>query len=317
MVGRRTFLSSVTAALFAPVVATAQQMRVTIGTSSLEGGGYALYSSAFLDALKSVDPILEIRNVATKGSTENADLLENGDIDIGFVSGEQAHEIMSVDKPGAERLRVVSVMYSTPGMFAVRADSRFHSIGDLKGRPIVWNMRGSGVMVQAQYVMDALGLNMDRDFEPIYQEKFSDGPPLVLEGRAAAIWGSGYRWPGFITMTDTPTGARFIYPGAAEIRQIRAKYPFIARLTVPAGLYRGQYDAIETVGSWSFILARAGLPNAVGFRLAASLHLAERAGALTKQLAQTTVKNTLSAIPSVKDLQPGVAEYYEKAGLLK
>lgn len=303
--------------MLVPVAAAAQQMRVTIGTSSLEGGGYALYSSAFLDALRTVDPILEIRIVATKGSTENADMLRNGDIDIGFVSGEVAHEIMSVNRPEADRLRVVSVMYSTPGMFAVRADSRFHSIGDLKGRPIVWNMRGSGVMVQAQYVMDALGLNMERDFQPIYQENFSDGPPLVLEGRAAAIWGSGYRWPGFITMADTPTGARFIYPSAEEIRQIRAKYPFIARLTVPAGLYRGQYDAIETVGTWGFILARAGLPNAVGFRLAASLHRAERAGALTNQFAQTTARNTLLATPSVSDLQPGVAEYYEKAGLLK
>ncbi len=294
MVGRRTLLSFL-AAVATPVPAVAQQqMRVTIGTTSLEGGGYALYSAAFLDMLKTVDPLLEVRVVPTKGSTENAELLKTGDIDIGLVSGEVAHEVLAAEAAESSRVRVISVMYASPGMFAVRADSRYHRISDLAGRPIAWSIKGSGVEVQAHYVMDGLGLDMDRDFEALYQERFSDTARMVMAGRAAALWGSGFRWPPFVQLADTAIGARFVYPDTAEIRRIRAKYPFMVPLTVPAGLYPGQYDPIETIGTWSFILARADLSNRLGSRLASALSRAEHTGVLTKQLGQTTVANTLA-----------------------
>jgi TRAP transporter TAXI family solute receptor len=213
------------------------------------------------------------------------------------------------------KLTVVSVMYSTPGIFVVRADSRYHSIMQLRGRPVVWNTRGSGFAVQARYVMDGMGLDMDKDFEPIHIDQLADGPPMVVDGRAADhLWGGGQRWPGFVTVATSPRGARFVVPNA-EIERIRSKYPFLARLSVPAGLYPGQYDPIDTVGTWSFILARADLDDATGRRLAMDLAKAERTGQLTKHLAQTTMKNTLAAIPGPAVLQPGVAKYYRELGL--
>jgi TRAP-type uncharacterized transport system substrate-binding protein len=139
---------------------------------------------------------------------------------------------------------------------------------------------------------------------------------MVIEGRAAALWGGGLRWPGFVTVATSPRGARFVVPTAEEIARIRTKYGFMASLSVPAGLYPGQYDPIDTVGTWSFILARADLDDAIGRRLAMDLARAERTGLLTKHLAQSTAKNTLAAIPSPAVLQPGVAKYYRELGLL-
>jgi len=177
-------------------------------------------------------------------------------------------------------------------------------------------VRDSGFAVQARYVMSGLGLDMDKDFEPIYVEKVIDGPPMVIDGRAAALWGGGLRWPGFVTIANDPRGARFVVPTAGEIVRIRAKYDFLAPLSVPAGLYPGQYDRIDTIGTWSFVMARADLDDEVGRRLALALNRAERTGQLTKHLVQTTAKNTLAAIPSPAVLQPGVATYYREIGLL-
>jgi TRAP transporter TAXI family solute receptor len=315
MIRRRALLSLVTAASLAPAVARAQTMALRFGTSTA-GGGFAPYASALVDMLKSVDPILDIKPVQTKGASDNAEKLQAGDIDIGLVSGEVMHEWIArhPDKP---KLRVVSVIYSTPGMFAVRPESRYHRIADLLGRPIVWSPRGTGSAVQAHYVMDGLGLDMDRDFDAIYPESFADGPTLVIERRAAALWGSGYRWPGFVEMTNQPGGARFVVPDAAEIAKIRAKYPFLAQLTVPGGLYPGQYEPIVTVGAWSFILARPDLDDAVGHRIARSLFKAERAVMPSKHTVQTTARNTLAAIASVDVLQPGVLRFYREARLVQ
>jgi TRAP transporter TAXI family solute receptor len=166
-------------------------------------------------------------------------------------------------------------------------------------------------------VIEGMGLDIDRDFQAIYPENFTDGPYMVLEGRAAAIWGTGLRWPGFVEIARRPLGARFIVPSAEEIERIRGKYPFLDKLTVPAGLYPAQYDPLHTVGSWSFILARPDLDDSVGYRMAVALYKVERAGTLTRQLAQTTARNTLAAIKSVDELQPGVLRYYREIKLAR
>jgi uncharacterized protein len=313
MIRRRTLFALAPVVSLAPARGLAQTMSVRLGTST-EGGGFAPYSVALLDAVRSVDPILDIRIVQTKGSSENAERLQSGDIDIGLVSGEVMYEWIGNHRD-LPRLKIISVIYSTPGMFAVRPDTRYRKVADLKGRPVVWNPRGTGSAVQARYVMDGLGLDLDRDFEAIYPERFTDGPTLVIEHKAAALWGSGYRWPGFVELANQPSGVRFVVPDAAEIARIRAKYPFLAQLTVPPGLYPGQYDPIVTVGAWSYILARPDLDDAVGYRLARSLYKAERSAVPSKYTVQTTVRNTLAAAASPEDLHPGVLRYYREAKL--
>jgi TRAP transporter TAXI family solute receptor len=315
MIRRRTLLFVLPVVSIAPVSASGQSSTIRMGTAT-EGSGFYAYSVALIDALKAVDPILEIKAEKTKGSTENAQGLQAGDFDMGLVGGEAMHEWLSANRD-APPLKIVSAVHSAPGMFCVRADSRYRSIADLKGRPVVWGPRGGGSAVQARYVMDGMDLDMDRDFQAIYPENFTDGPSMVLESRAAAIWGSGLRWPGFIEIAGRPLGARFIVPNAEEIVRIRGKYPFLDKLTVPAGLYHGPYDPLNTVGAWSFILARPDLPDSAGYRMAGALYKVERAGMPTTQLAQTTARNTLVAVKSLDELQPGVLRYYREIKLVK
>ena len=136
MIRRRTLLSLAPAVSLAPSTARAQTMEVRFGTSTA-GGGFAPYTAALIDALKSVDPILDIKPIVTKGATDNAARLQKGDIDIGLVGGEVMYEWLS-EHPDKPKLRVISVIYSTPGMFAVRPDSRYHRSA------ICWAGRSSG-----------------------------------------------------------------------------------------------------------------------------------------------------------------------------
>jgi TRAP transporter TAXI family solute receptor len=315
MIRRRTLLSLAPAVSLVPASAFAQTMEVRVGTSTA-GGGFAPYAAALIDSLKNVDPILDIKPINTHGATDNAERLQQGDLDIGLVSGEVMYDWIA-KHPDQPKLRVISVIYSTPGMFAVRPESRYRRITDLVGRSVVWGPHGTGSAVQARYVMDGLGLDVDRDFEPIYPETFADAPTMVIERRAAALWGSGYRWPAFIELTNEPAGARFVVPTAVEIAKIRAKYPFLAELTVPGGMYPGQYEPITTVGAWSYILCRPDLDDGVGHRLARSLFRAERAVMTSKHTVQTTARNTLAAITSLDALQPGVLRFYREAKLVQ
>ena len=75
-------------------------------------------------------------------------------------------------------------------------------------------------------------MKQDEDFKSIYLDRAGDGPAMVQDGRAAALWGAGIGWPGFAAMAEAPGGARFIAPDASEIARIRAKHTFLKPLTV-------------------------------------------------------------------------------------
>jgi uncharacterized protein len=288
-----------------------------LGTAT-PGGGFPLYGNAFAEVVNAADQTLSIEPRNTKGSTENIPLLEAGTLDIALVAGEPAYEaFMGIGRPRTN-LKILTAMYSSPGMFVVRADSPYRTIRDLVGKPVAFGARNSGLPILSRYLLDGLGLAQDKDFQSIYLDRAGDGPAMVLDGRAAALWGAGIGWPGFTTMANSPGGARFIAPDAGEIARIRAKHTFLKPLTIPVGSYPGQTVAINSLGSWSFILVRASLDDDTAYRLAKALHGVE--GPFCRKLSQaceTTAANTVAAAPSPDLIHPGVMRYLREIGAAK
>ena len=294
-----------------------QKTTISLGTAT-PGGGFPLYGNAFAEVMNGADPALAIEPRNTKGSNENIPLLEAGQIDIALVAGEPSYEAFMGIGRAPTRLKILTAMYSSPGMFVVRADSPYKTIHDLVGKPVAFGARGSGLPILSRYVLDGLGLKQDEDFQSVYLDRAGDGPAMVLDGRVAALWGAGIGWPGFTAVAASPGGARFIAPDAQEIARIRAKHSFLKPLTVPPGSYPNQTAPIDALGSWSFVLTRENLPDDVAYHLARALHGAE--GALCKKLAQaceTTAANTIAAAPSQQLIHPGVLKYFREIGVVK
>jgi uncharacterized protein len=295
---------------------TIQKTTITLGTAT-PGGGFPLYGDAFAEVMNAADPALSVLTRNTKGSNENIPLLEKGELDIALVAGEPSYEaFMGIGRPRTP-LKILTAMYSSPGMFVVRADSPYRTIRDLVGHPIAFGAKGSGLPILSRYMLDGLGLKQDEDFQSIYLDRAGDGPAMVLDGRVAALWGAGIGWPGFAAVAASPSGARFIAPDAEEIARIKAKHSFLKPLTVPAGSYPNQTTPIHSMGSWSFILARESLPDDVAYRLARTLHGVE--ATFCKKLAQaceTTAANTVAAAPNVELIHPGVMKYFREIGLV-
>jgi TRAP transporter TAXI family solute receptor len=290
---------------------------IILGTAT-PGGGFPLYGNAFAEVMNEADPTFSIEPRNTKGSNENIPLLDAGQLDIGLVAGEPAYEaFMGIGRPRTN-VKILTAIYSNPGMFVVRADSPYKTIRDLVGKPIAFGAKGSGLPILSRYVLDGIGLKQDEDFQSIYLDHAGDGPAMVLDGRVAALWGAGIGWPGFTAIAKSPGGARFIAPDADEIARIRAKHTFLKPLTVPAGSYPNQNAPIDALGSWSFILVRADLADDVAYRLARTLHGAE--STFCKKLAQaceTTAANTVAAAPNVELIHPGVLRYFREIGVVK
>src|SRR5882757_1061314 len=223
-----------------------QKTTISLGTAT-PGGGFPLYGNAFAEIMNAADPAQSIEPRNTKGSNENIPLLEAGQLDIALVAGEPAYEAFMGIGRMATPLKILTAMYSSPGMFVVRADSPYKTIRDLVGQPIAFGAKGSGLPILSRYMLDGIGLKQDEDFKSIYLDRAGDGPLMVQDGRAAALWGAGIGWPGFAAMAEAPGGARFIAPDAGEIARIRAKHTFLKPLTIPANRYPTQTVAIASV----------------------------------------------------------------------
>ena len=158
---------------------------VILGTAT-KGGGFELFGQSLAEVINATDGGVRVETMATKGSKQNLTLLEQGKVDLGLVEGNAARQ--ALDGIGREpaRLKVLSVMYPNPGMFVVRADSPYHTIEALKGQPIAFGTRASGLRILVGDVLDGIGLKPDRDFEAVILEKAADGPRLVLEKKVAA-----------------------------------------------------------------------------------------------------------------------------------
>lgn len=289
--------------------------KVVLGTAT-KGGGFQLFGQNLAEIINATDASLQVEAIATRGSKQNLPYLAEGKIDIGLVEGNAARQALEGIGRSRIDLKVLSVMYPNPGMFVVRADSPYQTIEDLKGKPIAFGTRASGLRILVGDVLDGIGLKADRDFEQVILEKAADGPRLVLENKVAALWGAGIGWPGFVKVAKGPGGARFIAPSAMQVKQILTKHPHLKAMSVPAGTYKGQAAQIDSVGLWSLILVRPDLPDQLVYRLARAIHGGE--AGLAERLAQgryTKAQNTVAEVPAA-DLHPGATRYFREAGLM-
>jgi TRAP transporter TAXI family solute receptor len=277
-----------------------------LGTAT-PGGGFPLYGAAFAEMVNAQEPKVRIEPRNTKGSTENVPLLEGGKIQLALVAGEIASAALA--KPDTP-LRIVAAMYSSPGMFIVRGNSPHRSISDLRGKPVVLGTQASGVTALGRTVLSSLGIEV----KPIILEKAADGPPMLADGRADALWGAGVGWPAFTAITKE--GGRFITPSPAEIETILKKNPALQPNTLPAKSYPGQDQPLASVGSWSYVLSHSNLPEETAYLVARAVHRAEAPlAARLEQARETTMANTLAAAPRAELLHPGVRRYLREAKL--
>jgi len=273
---------------------------LVLGTAT-PGGGFPLYGDAFAEMVNAQEPRIRVEPRNTKGSNENVPLLEAGKLDLALVAGEIASGALA--KPQTP-LRVVAAMYSSPGMFIVRGDSPHRSIADLRGKTVVMGTQASGVTALGRTVLQSLSIPVN----PIYLEKAADGPPMLMDGRAEALWGAGVGWPAFTALAKQ--GGRFITPGPSEIETILRGNPALQPVTLPAKSYPGQDAPLPSVGSWSYVLASQKLSSEAAYLLARAVHWAEAPlAARLEQARETTMANTLAAAPRRELIHPGVLKY--------
>jgi uncharacterized protein len=156
--------------------------------------GTAERDSTFLSqghALKAVlerDAMLAPVDVSTSAhaSVENANRLDVGEIDFGFMAANWIGRAKNGEAPFAKTidLRMVAPMNAGPLFFIARADSNLRTVTDLRGRRLVVGPEKSGMAQHARVMLGALGMSFG-DITPVYLD-FAAGADALARGEADA-----------------------------------------------------------------------------------------------------------------------------------
>lgn len=250
---------------------------------------------------------------ATEGSVANMDLLESGELEAALGQADVAYWALRGEKlyEGSphERIRGVANLYGEAVHIAVRADSPIRSVVDLRSRRVIVGAQGSGTLIGAEMILDAVGLSFS-EIEPVY-ENLARGVGMLKSGEADALFAiTGAPAPSLQPLALDP-GFRLLPIEDEPARNVSVIAPFFTRARITADSYEG-VEETPTLAVGAQLFVRSDIDEETVFALTRALwHPSNRqvlnnGHALGQRILLTTALDGM-AVP----LHPGAQRYYE------
>ena len=259
----------VSALLFAPVPAQAQQKFITVGTGGIVGVYYPLGGAIcrFVNAGRK-DHGLRCTVESTGGSVFNINAVMSGDMDIGFAQSDTQYYAMTgagafKDKP-QPKLRALFSVYPELLTLVARQDANIKTFADIKGKRVNIGDPGSGTRGTTELVMAALNIKKE-DLKLASELKFVEMAPALCDNKIDAFtFVAGHPNAIFQEAASTCSSniATVIGPGVDKLVKDN---PFYAKANVPGKMYKGTDTAQATFGVLATIVASTDLPEQTAY----------------------------------------------------
>jgi TRAP transporter TAXI family solute receptor len=232
---------------------------VTIGSASIGGvyhvvaGGYARVIGEKLG--------LSATNRVTGGPVQNVQLVQAKEIELGMTTTGPAYEGLNGlgDFKGrrTDAVRVAFPMYTSYAHWMVDGGSPVRSVADLNGRVVSLGPRGGSAEFVGDRVLELFNVKPRR----VVYLGFADGATAMRDGTVDANFGViGLPVPAWVEASIVRP-ARFFGFTREQVETLTAKFPYLARTAIRAGVYRGQDDVIPTVQMWNAAVVHKDMPE--------------------------------------------------------
>jgi TRAP transporter TAXI family solute receptor len=305
------------AAFALPTSGFAEKTRLGFGGGP-EGGTFQYFSNGIASRLSKMQADLEVSNMASAGSVENARRINSGEIDFGIAySGDTylaRNGRLTNDTNKYPNIYAMAFLYGAPAHLIVLEKSGINEVADLKGKRIAVGGAGSGAAAAAQRYFGAIGLwdNMNVEFIG-----YSKAAAAIGDGLIDAMW----VFAGFPNSSVIQAAASNkikilstyevgVKGGAFE------QYPFYAPLTIPAGTYSGvDYDVKSFQDSALWVANKDVAPEYV-YNALANIFTKEGLSYMVKVKSTAkamSVKGALTGV--VTPVHAGAQKYWKEQGL--
>jgi uncharacterized protein len=317
--------------LFTGVVATAlvlstaawAQQRLFFGIATGGTGGTYYPLGGMLAQLISNKATVGAQKIsataeAAGASVGNAKLLGSKEIESAFVAADILDAAYNgngqFDKAPLKNLRALGALYPETVQLITRADSGINSVRDLKGKSISSGAPGSG---QYQLLSDLLKVHgisrsdVKEDLSSFTQavDKIKDGnlhATLITAGVPVAA----------ITDFAQSHALKVIPLAGPEIAELQKQQPYYANVKLPAGTYKGQPNAVDTLAVMAVWATHDAVPEAVAYEVTKALY--ENVAIMGQVHVQgKNISLATATAVGTAPLHPGAVRYYKEKGIVK
>ena len=236
---------------------------VSIGTGS-PSGIYHPLGTALAGLLSQADSTRSYAAEVTGGAVENVIRIAAGEIDLAFATGNAIHDAYFGSSAFGERmesLRIVAPLYPSFTHVLVSVENDARLVSDLRSLRVSVGTPGSGAEQMSRNILEVHGLTFE-DVDARYLTLAESVTALRDRSIDAALVGAGY--PLAVVSEATNRGdARMISIEPDRLRELMARYPYVAAGEIPAATYPSVAEPIRTAVVLNWVLAPERLSNDV------------------------------------------------------
>jgi len=302
-------------ALFASGV-SAQNISIATGGT---GGVYYPLGGGMAAALSKFVPGMQATAEVTGGSVDNLKLIGSGKPYIGFSMADASLDALKGDdkfKGNPVPLRTLMVLYPNR-MHVVTVEGRgINTMADLKGKRVSTGSPGSATEVMAFRVIEAAGLDKDRDMK---RERLgvAESVNAVKDGKIDAFfWVGGLPTASVTDLANTPNTKVKLVDHANLVPVMNKKYGNLyVEDVIPKAVYRGMDTDNKQATVMNILVTHQSMDDTTAYNIVKTIFDKRTDLIAVHKEAENfkleTQKSTATPIP----YHPGAVKYFAEKGV--
>ncbi len=254
----------------------------------------------------------------TAASVDNCKLIAAKKADIGFVMGDTGYDAFKGTgnfKGKPLPMRTLTVLYPNLMHVVTLEGKAIKKVADFKGKRVSTGAPGSGTEVKALRVLEAAGVDPDKD---IKKDRLgaSESAGALKDGKIDAFfWDGGVPTASVLDLAASPGVKMLLLPHEDLIPKMVQKYgPVYYKSIIPKSIYSGMSQDTPVAAVGNFLLCHQDMDEKLAYNSLKSIfdHLPELA-AIHKEALHINLKDGASttAVPYHK----GAQRFFKEKGI--
>ena len=288
-------------------------------TTGGEAGTYYGYCTAMSGVLTDNTGI-EFKVLTSGGSKANIQRIQVEDANMAIVQNDvMYYAYTGTDLFTGEQTQdfsAMAVLYPELCQIIATKESGIKTVADLKGKRVSVGDAGSGVEFNAKQILEAYGIDMDKDIEK-QNLGFDASADALKDGKIDAFFCVAGIPTTAITTLALNNEIEVVEVEDDKFEELASKYGFYTKQIVPAGTYTGVDEDKQTVAVMATYIVDNDLSEETVYNMTKAMFENKDAIiAVHKKGEELDVNKAIEGIPAEVPLHPGAAKYYKEVGVL-
>lgn len=293
-----------------------KQVRLSIATGGT-GGVYYPLGGGMANVISKHVPYAEATAEVTAASVDNCLLVGSKKADMALIMADVGWDALEGKGKFKEKLpiRTLAVLYVNNMHLVTLEGKGINQPSDLKGKRVSTGAPGSGTEVKALRVLEAYGLDPDKDMT---RDRLgaSESAGALKDGKIDAyFWDGGLPTASVTDLGATPGVKLKLISHGDAVARMREKYgPLYFTGKIPAKMYPGQDQDVSIARVSNLLICNKDMKDTVAYDIVKTLfeHKPELV-AVHRMAGELELATQVDGSPL--PFHPGAAKYFKEKGL--